>query len=165
MKEVFVLLRPRLLSFKNRRISKNEKGRKLRVLLLGTIGFAFWGGTFVILYRVLTYFQRFEDFGDILAYKLLSMALITFFSLLIFSGILASLSKLYLSKDLSLVHSMPISRAKIFLSRWIECTMDSSWMVLIYSLPLFLSYGIVYKADLFYYLMVGVNLLPFCLIA
>ena len=165
MKEVLALLRPRFLSFKNRGISKNKKGRKLRFFLLGTIGLGFWGGTFIILYRVLTYFQGVEDFGDILAYKLLSMAMITFFSLLIFSGILISLSKLYLSRDLPLVHSMPVSREKIFLARWIECTMDSSWMVLVYSLPVFLSYGIVYKTGLFYYAMVGVNVLPFCLIA
>jgi ABC-2 type transport system permease protein len=137
----------------------------MRFILLGAIGLAFWGGTFIIFYRVLTYFQRLEGFGDILAYKLLSMALITFFSLLIFSGILTSLSKLYLSKDLQLVHSMPVSREKIFLARWIECTIDSSWMVFIYSLPLFLSYGIVYKAGVFYYSMLGFNILPFCLIA
>jgi ABC-2 type transport system permease protein len=60
---------------------------------------------------------------------------------------------------------MPVSREKIFLARWIECTIDSSWMVLVYSLPVFLSYGIVYKTGLFYYAMVGVNVLPFCLIA
>lgn len=165
MREVLTLLKPRFLSFKNSGISKNEKGRKLRFFLLGTIGLGFWGGTFIILYRILTYFQGVEDFGDILAYKLLSMAMITFFSLLIFSGILISLSKLYLSRDLPLVHSLPVSREKIFLARWIECTIDSSWMVLIYSLPVFLSYGMVYKTGLFYYAMVGVNILPFCLIA
>ena len=165
MREILTLLKPRLLSFKNRGISGNPKGRKLRFLIFGTIGFAFWGGTFSIFYRALTYFHGLEGFGDILAYKLLSMAFITFFSLLIFSGILTSLSKLYLSRDLSLVHSMPVSREKIFLSRWIESTIDSSWMVLIYSLPFFLPYGIVYKAGAFYYAMLGANLLSFCLIA
>jgi len=38
-------------------------------------------------------------------------------------------------------------------------------MVFVYSLPLFLSYGIVYKTGAFYYVMAGVNILPFCLIA
>ncbi len=165
MREILTLLRPRFLSFKNRRVSKNLKGRKLRFFILSTIGFAFWAGTFAIFYRVLIYFQRIEGFGDILAYKLLSMALITFFSLLIFSGILTALAKLYLAKDLSLVHSMPVSREKIFLSRWIESTMDSSWMVFIYSLPIFLSYGVVYKVGVSYYATVAVNILPFCLIA
>jgi ABC-2 type transport system permease protein len=165
MNDVLTLLKPRFLSFKNHGLSKNLRGRGLRFFLLSIIGLAFWSGTFVILYRVLIYFQRMESFGDILAYKLLSMALITFFSLLIFSSILTSLSKLYLSKDLPLVHSMPVSREKIFLARWMESTLDSSWMVLIFSLPLFLSYGIVYKAGAFYYAMVTLNLFPFCLIA
>jgi len=165
MTEILTLLKPRFLSFKNRGVSRKPKGRKLRFLLFSTIGLTFWGGIFSIFYRALTYFQGLEEFGDILAYKLLSMALITFFSLLIFSGILTFLSKLYLSRDLSLIHSMPVSREKIFLSRWIESTIDSSWMVLIYSLPFFLPYGIVYKAGAFYYAMLGANLLPFCLMA
>jgi ABC-2 type transport system permease protein len=165
VRDILILLRPRFLSFKNRRISKNLKGRKLRLFVLSTIGFAFWLGTLAIFYRVLKYFHRIEGFGDILAYKLLSMALITFFSLLIFSSILTILAKLYLSKDLSLIHSMPVSREKIFLSRWIESTMDSSWMVFIYSLPIFLSYGIVYKVGISYYAMVAVDILPFCFIA
>jgi ABC-2 type transport system permease protein len=38
-------------------------------------------------------------------------------------------------------------------------------MVLIFSLPLFLSYGIVYKTGFLYYAMVSLNLLPFCLTA
>jgi len=165
MNEVLILLKPRFWSFKNRGASQRLKGRRLRVFLFGMVGLAFWAGAFVVLYRVLRYFQRMEEFGDILAYKLLSMTLITFFSLLIFSGILTCLSKLYLSRDLPLVHSMPVSREKIFLARWIECVIDSSWMVLIYSLPVFLSYGIVYKTGAFYYATVGINLLPFCLIA
>jgi ABC-2 type transport system permease protein len=165
MKEILTLLRPRFLSFKNQRIKGNRRGRKVIFLIFGTIGLAFWGGIFLIFYRVLTYFKGIEGFGDILAYKLLSTSLITLFSLLIFSGILASLTKLYLAKDLPLVHSMPVSREKLFLARWFESTIDSSWMVFIYSLPLFLSYGIVYRAGGFYYAMAGINILPFCLIA
>lgn len=165
MSEVLTLLRPRLWSFKNGVISKRLRGRKIRWIFFGTLGLGFWAGAFVIIYRVLIYFQGVEELGNILAYKLLSMALITFFSLLIFSAILTSLSKLYLSKDLPLVHAMPVSTEKIFLARWMESTFDSSWMVLVYSLPIFLSYGIVYKAGIFYYTVVSLNLLPFCLIA
>lgn len=165
MKEVFILLKPRFWSLKNRSRSGSLKGRRLRLIAFSGMGLAIWVGIFIIFYRILTYFQRMEGFGDILAFKLLSMALITFFSLLIFSSILTSLAKLYLANDLSLVHSMPVSRNNIFLSRWIESTIDSSWMVLIYSLPLFLSYAMVYKAGAFYYGMVCLNLLPFCLIA
>lgn len=165
MRELLALLKPRFWSFRNRGDSENERGRLLRLFVFAILGLAFWGGTFLIFYRVLSYFHGSEGFGDVVAHKLLSMALITFFSLLIFSGILTSLSKLYLSKDLQMVHSMPVSREKIFLARWIECTIDSSWMVFVYSLPVFLSYGIVYKAGVSYYAVVGAGLLPFGLMA
>ena len=165
MTEILTLLKPRFWSVKHGVFSRSLKGRRLRLLFFSTVGLGFWAGAFAIINRVLIYFQGVEELGDILAYKLLSMALITFFSLLLFSGILTSLSKLYLSKDLPLVHAMPISREKIFLARWMESTLDSSWMVLVYSLPIFLSYGIVYKAGLFYYSVLVVNLLPFCMIA
>lgn len=96
------------------------------VFPITVIGIAFWIGVFLIFYRVLTYFQEVEEFGDILARKLLSMILLTFFSLLVFSSIVVSLSKLYLSHNLILVHSLPVSAEKIFMARWLESTLDSS---------------------------------------
>ncbi|MCX5841578.1 MAG: hypothetical protein NTY16_09040, partial [Deltaproteobacteria bacterium] len=79
-------------------------------------------------------------------------------------SIIISLSKFYLSRDLILVHAMPVSPEQIFLARWIESTIDSSWMVIVYSLPVFLSYGVVYKTGLFFYATVGIAVLPLCLI-
>jgi ABC-2 type transport system permease protein len=165
MNELISLLRPRLLSFKNGSAFQTAGRRRIRYLLFAGIGLAFWVGAFLIFYRVLTYFQGVEEFGDILARKLLSMVLLTFFSLLLFSSAIASLSKLYLSRDLILVHSLPVSGGKIFLARWLESTVDSSWMVIIFSLPVFLSYGIVYQAGPFFYMTAGMALLPLCLIA
>lgn len=165
MKEILALLKPRFWSFKNGSSSEDTINRKSKALLFGAVGLIFWTGIFVIFYRVLVYFQGVEGFGDILARKLLSMVLVTLFSLLIFSSIITSLTKLYLSKDLVLVHSMPVSARKIFLARWFESTIDSSWMVIVFSMPVFLSYGIVYKAGLFFYTTVGLTIVPLCLIA
>jgi len=165
MKEVIVLLKPRIWSFRNGFSTSGMREKRLKYIFFGIIGLAFWVGIFALFYRVLTYFQGTEAFGDVLAYKLLSMTLVTFFSLLLFSSILTSLSKLYLSRDLTLIHAMPVRTEKIFLARWFESALDSSWMVLIYSLPVFLSYGIVYKAGPVYYGAVIFNLVPFCLIA
>jgi len=164
VKDVITLLKPRFLAFKKGR-SGPASTRNARLLLLGSIGLAFWGGTFAVFYRVLTYFQGVEGLGDILAHKLLSMVIMTFFVLLVFSSVITALSKFYLSRDLILVHSMPVPAAKIFLARFLESSIDSSWMVAIYSLPVFLSYGIVYKADFFFYTVVVAAIVLLCLIA
>ena len=151
MKDVITLLKPRFLSFKNKGLLKNDSGRVYKLSLFGFISVFFWGGIFIVSLRVIGYFKEIEGFGDILVYKLLSMILLTFFSLLIFSNILTSLSKLYLSKDLSLLNSMPVPIHKIFIARWIESTLDSSWMVIVYTIPVFISYGIVYGAGFIFY--------------
>jgi len=137
----------------------------MKLLLFGGIGLAFWGGIFAVSFKVLRYFKGVEELGYLLAFKLLSMILITLLSLLIFSSILTSLSKLFLSKDLNLVHAMPVSTYRIFLARWIESTLDSSWMVVIYLLPVFLAYGIVFDAGVFYYVTVSSAILSLAIIA
>lgn len=164
MNGIITLLKPRLWSFRNGYASRDAEARNIKWLLFGLIGLVFWVGIFIVFYRVLRYFQGVEGFGDILAYKLLSMVLVTFFALLIFSSTVTSLSKFYLSRDLALVHAMPVAPAQIFLARWIESTIDSSWMVIVYSLPVFLSYGIVYKAGPFFYAAAASALLPLCMI-
>ncbi len=162
MSPVISLLKSRLWSFKNR---SRGKQADFRLLFMAAIGFIFWAGIFAVSHRVLVYFQHVEDLGDILAYKLLSMVLVTFFSLLIFSSILTSLSKLYLSKDLSLVHSFPVSPENLFLARWIESTLDSSWMVIVYAIPVFLAYGMVYESGLFFYVDIALVVIPLCVMA
>ena len=147
MKQAVILLNPRLLSFRNKGFAKD---RSVRLTIFAGIGISFWAGIFAICYRVLMYFQRVEGLGNMLAYKLLSMVLLIFFSLLIFSSILTSLSNLYMSKDLTLIHSLPVPSEKIFLAKWIESTIDSSWMVVVYTIPVFISYGIVFKAGPFF---------------
>jgi len=165
MTEILTLLKPRFWSFKNGRASKSAENQRIKAVLFGAVGLAFWVGIFAVFYRVLIYFQGVEGFGDILARKLMSMVLLTLFAMLIFSSIITSLTKLYISRDLVLVHSMPVAKEKVFLARWIESTIDSSWMVIVYSLPVFLSYGIVYGAGVFFYAMVGLTILPLCMIA
>jgi len=117
-------------------------------------------GIFAVALRVLTYFRGIEEIGDILGHKLLSMILIVSFALLIFSSILTSLSKLYLSKDLQLVHAMPVASYKIFIARWLDSTVESAWMVIIFTMPVFLAYGIVYQTGIFYYVNSALAMIP-----
>ncbi|MBC2695900.1 MAG: hypothetical protein HF982_11620 [Desulfobacteraceae bacterium] len=162
MKQAVILLNPRLLSFRNKGFAKD---RSIRLIIFAAIGISFWAGIFAICYRVLMYFQSVEGLGNMLAYKLLSMILLIFFSLLIFSSILTSLSNLYMSKDLTLIHSLPVPSEKIFLAKWIESTIDSSWMVVVYTIPVFISYGIVFETGPFFYMAIVLTLFPLCIIA
>jgi ABC-2 type transport system permease protein len=165
MNDVITLLKPRIWPLKHRGLTNTNGKSSARFLLLGSFGLLFWFGIFGISWRVLTYFKGIEDIGDILGYKLLSMMLVVSFALLLFSSILTSLSKLYLSRDLLLVHSLPVSSYKIFITRWIDSTLESAWMVIIYTLPVFVSYGLVYQSGPFYYMNIMITMLCLAAIA
>ncbi|MCP4119317.1 MAG: hypothetical protein GY737_28765 [Desulfobacteraceae bacterium] len=155
MDEIITLIRPRLLSFRNR----GPWGRTIRQrsghVVLFFLGMGLWLGIFWASHRVLSYFASIQELGDILAFKLMSVVVVTLFSLLVFSGILVTLSKLYLSKDLLLVHAMPVPAYKIFVARWIESAVDSSWMVIVFTLPMFGAYGLIFQGPWYYYGTLG----------
>lgn len=164
MRETILLLTAKILSYKNS--SKQEdKRRVLRFAIFFTIGLLFWFGTFLVFFRVLSYFSRIEVIGPLLASKLLAMVFLTFFSLLIFSNVITALSTYFLSDDLQLLNSLPMSLGSLYASRFIENIVNSSWTALFFSFPVFLAYGLVYKASLLYYLtLIGV-IVPFLMVS
>jgi ABC-2 type transport system permease protein len=158
------LITPRFLGFKNSlRKSKGRGNAKILGLCVG--GLVFWVGLFFLFYKVLTYFSSQEMIGDILARHLLAMVILVFFSMLIFSHIVTALSNLYLSQDLELFHSSPATFTEIFLSRSFYTLIDSSWMLIVFGLPVIMAYGVVYHANLAYYLSLVYVSLPLMIIA
>jgi ABC-2 type transport system permease protein len=165
MSDILTLLKPRIWPVVNRKSRRGNGGRFFKLGLLGVIGLFFWGTIFTVSIRVLSYFRGIEDIGDVLGYKLLSMILVVSFALLLFSSILTSLSKLFLSRDLMLVHSLPIPSYKIFAARWIDSAVESAWMVIIFTLPIFLSYGIVYRSGAIFYAAIPLTMVPLVIAA
>lgn len=162
IRQTLHLLKPRWWSLTH---GHGDPRRILRSGVFALMGMGFWAGIYLVSRRLLVYFQKSEDIGDILAYKLLSIVLITCFSLLVFSAILTALSKLYLSKDLNLVHALPVPVETLFLARWMESTVDSAWMVVVFTLPVLAAYGTVYEPGLFFYADILLALVPLCLTA
>jgi len=151
MRNLCLLLSPRILGIRNG-FRNASTGTRKKAFILVLVGLAFWALMFVLSSRVLLYFQSAEVIGDLLAHHLLSMIFLTFFSLLIFSHIITALSNLYLSSDLELCHGSPSRLEEVFLSRAIYTMADSSWMVLVFGLPVMMAYAYVYSPGPGYYL-------------
>ena len=150
MQNLSLLISPRITGIRNTLIRAGGKRRKRFAIVLFS-GLLFWGLLFALSTRVLTYFQSVDVIGDLLARHLLAMVLLTFFSLLIFSHVITSLSNLYLSSDLELCHASPASLVEIFLSRVLYTVMDSSWMVIVFGLPVMMAYAYVYRPGAGFY--------------
>lgn len=160
---MLLLLTPRYNALRNR-LTRLAPGDGLKTTVLVLLGLGFWIFLYVVSYKVLMYFRTIEGLGDLLALRLLSMILLTFFSILLFSNIVASLSTYYLSEELNILLAGPVKIDSIYRAKFLETMIDSSWMTLIYGLPVFIAYGTVFKASLAYYLGLVLMLLPFLMI-
>lgn len=141
--------------------ARTGKGRLFKTAALGLVGAFFWALIFGIIWRMLLYFRNTQGIGDLLAGKLMGLALLTFLGILLLSNIITSLSVFFLSKDLELLVASPIDGLRVYGARLVETIVDSSWMVALLAIPLFLAYGFAYRADaLFYLLALGV-MVPF----
>lgn len=149
--ELKLLLSPKARSVVNDFRSKSRRQR-IRAAGLISLGGAFWTGIFFATWRVLTHVQaEIPDFWQLLHYKLLSMVFLTFFSILLFSNVVTSLSAYFLSDDLDLVLAMPARIGAVYLSKFVETVVLSSWMVLIFGLPVIIGFGVVWRAGWRYY--------------
>ncbi|MGW8265895.1 MAG: putative ABC transporter permease subunit [Longimicrobiales bacterium] len=152
---VFWLLRPKLKGKLNR--ARTDEARIFKALGIGFVGLFFWSFIFVIIWRMLLYFRNAQGIGDLLAGRLLGLALLTFLGILLLSNVITSLSTFFLSQDLELLLASPADRVRVYLARLVETVANSSWMVVLLTVPLFLAYGFTYRAGPgFYLLAVGV---------
>jgi ABC-2 type transport system permease protein len=97
------------------------------------------------------------DFGPALTQRLLILVFGVFLGILVLSSTIAALQTFYLASDVSLLLATPIGFRRLHHARFIETLVSSSWMLLIFGLPVFLAYGWVYDArPLYYAALVGV---------
>lgn len=155
-----LLLSPRWRAARNR-VRRLDRRGKILLGLFGALGAAFWAAIFLFFYRVLCYFLTVPDFGPVLTYKLLSMVLLTFFAILLFSNIITALSTFFLSYELERLAAAPVARSTFFYARFSDTLIESSWMVLAFAVPAFLAYGVAHRAGAIFYVATAVTLPPF----
>ena len=131
-----------------------------------------YGGIYWGMARFLSYVSKAPIIGDafgaiiggLLISKLLEMLFMTLFFMLLFSGVISALSILFLDTELQplMVSPQPVSR--IFMSRLLMLTFDSSWMAVIFFMPVFLAFAKTLNAFSLAYICFPIALLFFILI-
>lgn len=148
------LLQPFLLSAKNRFFPKDR-------IPLRTIGILLFSlSVCLVLYqigvKVVTYFHSQNELGILLSLKIFQMAWITMFAMLIFSCMVSAVSTIFLSQDNEIIFAAPVTSPDIFSMRYITTSIYTSWMMIIFSIPIFAAYGTVFQAGILYWpLMLG----------
>jgi ABC-2 type transport system permease protein len=158
-----LLLLPKLLTARAQ-ASGNERGRGMRLLLVGALALGFWSAIFLVLARLLQYFKSVPEIGPLLAGKLLGLVLVGFFSILLLSNVITALSSFFLAKDLDMLVGAPVDWLRFYGAKLIETAVNSSWMVVLMAVPIVSAYGVVYDGGWGFPLVALAVFVPFLLI-
>ena len=155
------VLQPKWRTALTRARQERASGGSGKIITLVVVGLLFWAAVFGVLFRVLRYFRGVQEIGALLAGKLLSLALLSFISVLLLSNVITALSSFFLAKDLDLLVSSPVDGVRIYLAKLGETLLHSSWMVALMAVPIFTAYAVVYKGGLLFALVAAASFFPF----
>ena len=135
-----------------------------RPAALGVLGAGFLTGSFLFFERTLSYFQTITALGPVLTQRLLVLVFVSFFAVLLLSNVVTALTTFYGAAEVNLLLAAPLPARRVHQSRFVETLAASSWMVLLFGMPAFVAYGVVYGAGPVYYLGTLGALVPFLVI-
>ncbi len=151
LKNFLPLLRARLLMAINSLFTVTLKDIP-KLLFFSSIALVFILFDYFFFFRVTTYIFNLEDgVGNILLVELWRIIFISFFSMVLFSSLIISVSNLYLSSDIGYLKTLPLSRLSIYLIKTLQSLIQSVWMPLLFGIPIFFAFGNVYGLEPAFY--------------
>ncbi|MDK2970812.1 MAG: type transport system permease protein [Candidatus Sumerlaeota bacterium] len=122
-------------------------------VIVGAFTFVFW--------RVFAFLMDQAVFGPPLMDRLVGIVFLAFFSMLVFSNLIITLSTTYISREVDFLMVQPIGFSTIFRQKLLESIVYSSWAFALLSLPFFLAFGISRQVGWHFYPLVILLLIPF----
>ena len=157
------LLLPHLLSSRNR-ARRRERGDVSRGLLFGAVAIAVCVALFEGSFWLTGHLEDYAELGDFLLRMGLSWLFLTFLSFLAFSGVVTALSTFFLAEDLRLLLVAPVATRRLFHARFLRTVVQSSWMVVIFLVPVLLGIGHAKCAGITFYATALLTIVPFSII-
>jgi len=157
------LLRPHVFASRNR-ARRRQRGDLSRGLLFGGIGVVVCAVLFRASAWLAGQLTGYAELGDYLLRLGLSWLFLTFLSFLAFSGVVTALSTFFLSDDLRLLVAAPVATRRLFHARFLRTVVQSSWMVVIFLVPVLMGVGWARCATPAYYLTAVLAVVPFAII-
>ncbi|HLE69374.1 MAG TPA: hypothetical protein VJH87_06810 [Vicinamibacteria bacterium] len=141
------------------------RGELLRALLFASVGLLFALFVFAGFYRVLLYIGQFDEFTAPLTHRVLDTVSSFVLTVLLASTIVTALATQYLSDDLSLLMSSPVPLPALYGARLILTLLQSSWMVVLFSVPVYAAFAATAASPSVFLAAVALAFPPLVLIA
>jgi ABC-2 type transport system permease protein len=145
---LYQLLSPRWRSLRNLFVKGDRRGLYIGFAVFGVL---FWLGMLAGMHFLVDWMWNIQELGSFIPRKLIELLLVSLFSMLCFSNVIAALSTYFLSDDLELVLALPVSRPTFHFARFLETFGQSSWMLVLFGVPVFLAFGMVIGGGWPYY--------------
>jgi ABC-2 type transport system permease protein len=151
MKEIRVLLAPAFWSVKNS-VKRFDSAFYRKVFLYaGSCGIFLFLVTKLLNIGMTRLHSLSPEVFNVLLIKGYSLVFVIIFFMQIVNGFVISLNTCYQSRELEVLFTSPVDRTALFFSRFLETHMRASWMLIIFGIPLLISSGLLYRADILYY--------------
>jgi ABC-2 type transport system permease protein len=157
------LLLPSIWASRNR-AHRRERGDLLRALMFGGIGLGVALAIALTSFWLTWQLAAYAELGDYLLRVGLSWLFLTFLSFLAFSGVVTALSTFFLSEDLRLLVAAPIAPRRLFHARFLRTLVQSSWMIVVFVVPLLAGVGIARCAPWSFFAVAVLTIVPFAII-
>jgi ABC-2 type transport system permease protein len=136
-----------------------------RTLLIVVFGALLFMALYLVSVKTIFYFHSQNELGVILSLKIFEMAWMIVFTMLIFSSMVSGVSAVFLSRDNEIIFASPASLSELYLMRYLTTSFYTSWMMIIFSLPVFGAYGKIFEAGPLYLLLLVPTVIAIAAIA
>lgn len=159
------LFKVRFLSLKNSLKIKFSGLNFFKTTFGVLLGFLLMSFLYYSFLRLFLYLQKLPYIGEILIYKLIAIAFLIIFVMIIFSSLITTFSTMFFSSDLPFLITLPLSLRKIFSFKFIETSIHSSWMMILAYLPFIFAFAKVKKVGVDFFILLIILFVPFIFIA
>ncbi|MCB0324584.1 MAG: hypothetical protein KDD69_13470 [Bdellovibrionales bacterium] len=158
----YVTIKPRVLAARNRWQRRDEDAtmwiRNAVVLVLtAVIIVGCYSATLWVLQQTHTQL----DFAYLHPRLFLGLILVFLFGMLLVTNLASALGALFMSRDLGLILASPLSSRRFFVGKWLEVMISSSWMTLVFLLPVIVAFGVFFGGGMRYAVYGILVLLPY----
>lgn len=137
---------------------------RLRVFVGLFVVVVFFAASLCLFYYIFDYLTGLYDIGYLLIDKIVSIGFLAIFIMLGISNAATSVSTFYNSRETESYLALPTPHLDVFVSRFIDNTLYSTWGVLFLTVPMVIAYGLIREFAWWQHLAQIGLLLPFVLI-
>jgi ABC-2 type transport system permease protein len=146
-----------------RALKPNARGALIRNLVFVSFATLFMVGTGLAARWLFSQFASVETLAHLLITRTLSLALMFFSGLLIFSNLVSAFTTFFLAPELERLRGDPISSTQLCFARLITNWTQTSWSMFLFLLPMMWGAGPALGAPPEFYLIVVVSIIPLTL--